>query len=397
MTILSPVIGTIFTIFYLALWYHHRARTYILYLVSAFGFYTLATGLQIFFIPDGAGRSMMMSAILYLLCIVLLLEGCLKRKNASSNYLQIAPLLTTILVGYFYYYYIEKSLSTRIYILSFGCGLLFAAAAFRIRPSREDHLVDRAIFGIFLFLSVQLVLRPLLTISPGMSDANLGTFHESPFWLAFQFTLIVSAVLMGLALLFAIVVDITSDLKRQSATDVLTGVYNRRGFDERASDMIASGKFQPIRLVICDIDHFKNINDHHGHAAGDHVLRKFAALLTAHIRKNDIVGRIGGEEFAVLLTECASRDATMFSERVRVLFEVSGTEGLRGNSTTTASIGIADHRPGETLQQLVSRADRLLYAAKNSGRNRVCSDEAIPIAPPWRGKLYALNNRLPSP
>ncbi|MGO4571135.1 GGDEF domain-containing protein [Microvirga sp. 2TAF3] len=223
-------------------------------------------------------------------------------------------------------------------------------------------------------MSIQLFLRPLLTVRLGEVDASLKVFGDSPFWLAFRFSLIVSAVLMGLALLSAIVVDITADLKRQSTTDALTGVYNRRGFDETASAWIESGKFDPICLVVCDIDHFKSINDDHGHPAGDRVIEKLSEFLTAHVRQNDIVGRIGGEEFAVLLTECAPSGATRFAERVRALFEASGAEALRGFSTTTASFGIVDHRPGETLQQLMSRADRQLYAAKKSGRNRVCSD-----------------------
>ncbi|WP_157961450.1 GGDEF domain-containing protein [Microvirga flavescens] len=288
-------------------------------------------------------------------------------------------------------------MSARIYISSLGCSFLFAMTAFRLRPSPEDRLVEKVIFGLFLLLSLQIALRPVLTFNPGALNASQRAFGDSPFWLAFNFSLIVSAVLMGLSLLFAIVTDITSDLKAQGATDALTGTNNRRGFEEKALSAIANGKLHPISLVVCDIDYFKAINDDNGHLAGDRVLRQFAALLNAHVRKNDIVGRMGGEEFTVLLTECTLNDAAKFSERIRALFETSGTEGLRGNSRTTASFGIAEYHPGETLQQLVNRADRLLYAAKNSGRNRVCSEEAEPIVLPLPERHHALNNKLPSP
>lgn len=371
LTILSPLIGSIFTICVLSLWWRHRPRAYILQLATGFVLYTLATGSQIFLIPGFSGHNTIISAVFYLACITFLIEGCLTRKNRKLNYSPIVIILAITLIGLLYYHYIEPRLSARIYIMSFGCALLFATAACSLRPTREDRIVDRIIFGVFVLLSLLLVLRPLLIVRPGDLDANV---KESPFWLVFHFSLVVSTVLMGLTLLSAIVIDITSDLQRQSATDILTGVYNRRGFDERASAMIASGKFNPISLVVCDLDHFKSINDDHGHAAGDHVLRKFAALLTANARESDLVGRIGGEEFAALLTDCNPNRATAFSERVRELFETSGTEGLRGGSVTTASFGIADHRPGETLQQLMNRADRQLYAAKNSGRNCVCAD-----------------------
>ncbi|WP_324617393.1 GGDEF domain-containing protein [Microvirga alba] len=374
MQIVSPVIGTIFTIFLLALWSYHRNFTYVLHLAGGATFYTLATSSPIFIAPEGIGRNTFLSTALYLCCVTLLTEGCLKRKNNNLNYLQTAIILTATLIAAFYYRYFDNSLITRIYIVSFGCGSLFAVAAHRIRPSRYDHPVDKVIFWLFLVLSIQLILRPLLTIKPGEVDSNLMAFSDAPFWLALRFSLIVSAVLIGLALLSAVAVDITNDLKKQSTTDALTGAYNRRGFDETASAVISSGRFHPICLIVCDIDHFKRINDDYGHPAGDRVIKMLSELLTAHVRRNDIVGRIGGEEFAVLLAECAPSGATGFSEHVRALFEASGTEGIHGMSATTASFGVADHRPGETLQQLMSRADRQLYAAKNSGRNRVCSD-----------------------
>ncbi|NIX77759.1 GGDEF domain-containing protein [Microvirga terricola] len=381
MTIASPVIGTIFTILLLALWRYQRTYTYILYLAGGLTLNTLATGLQLFFIPGEPGSNTTTTAVFYLFGIALLIEGCLKRQNRSLNFSQTAIILTATLVAFCYYFYVDRSLSARIYILSFGCGALLAIGAYRLRPSRDSRLIDKIIFWIFLLLSIQLILRPPLTIRLGEVDANLKAFGDSLFWLAFRFSLIVGAVLIGLALLSAVVVDITSDLKRQTTTDALTGVYNRRGFDEKASAIIASGRFDPICLVICDIDHFKRINDDHGHPAGDLVIGKLSALLTAHVRQNDIVGRIGGEEFAVLLTERGPSDAMQFSERVRALFEASNADSLRGISRTTASFGIADHRPGETLQQLLSRADRQLYAAKKSGRNRVCfEDDKIDLA-----------------
>ncbi|MCC2653298.1 MAG: hypothetical protein K0Q60_3464 [Microvirga sp.] len=371
---LSPTIGLIFTAFLLPLWLNNRSRSYIPYFVVAFVLYTLATSSQLFLVPGDTGRTAPITSIFYLSCIVLLTEGCLKRRNRDTSYRLTAAICGVSLIGVCYYYFADRNLITRIYILSVGCGLLFAIAAYRLRPSRDSCLVDKAIFWIFLLMSAQIFLRPLLIGRPGDANIDPDAFRTSPFWLALQFSLVVSAVVMGLTLLGAIFTEITADLKQQSTIDALTCVYNRRGFDEEASRAIKTGGSNPISLVVCDIDHFKAINDTQGHPRGDRVLKELALLLSAQTRESDLVGRIGGEEFAVLLRGCTPQEAVSYSERVRGLFEETGSSALRGSSTITASFGIADHISGETLRELMSRADQQLYAAKRSGRNRVCAE-----------------------
>lgn len=376
LTLLSPVVGAIFTVFLISLWVHNSKKTYILILASAFACYTIATGSRLFFIPSNASSLTLISSVFFIACIGLGIEGCLRRKSKTLNYGLIALIVTaTLIINIYCYYFVENNLATRVYVISFANGTMAAIASYQLRPSREDPFVDKVIFLLFLLLSIQLFVRPLLLVDPADLYIGRKSFADSPFWLAMHFSLIVSAVLIGLTILFAIMTDITADLKKESATDVLTGVYNRRGFDERAAAVIESGKHHPVSLVVCDIDQFKSINDRHGHPAGDRVIEKLSSLLTAHVRNNDVVARIGGEEFAILLTECTPAGARSFAERVRILFEVPGIDALPGLSKTTASFGIASHRQGESLQQLMNRADRLLYEAKKTGRNRVCSDE----------------------
>lgn len=374
-TILSPTIGVIFTLFLLPLWANNRSRSYILYFIGAFVLYTLATSAQLLLVPGDTGRSAPITSILYLTCLTLLAEGCLRRHDRTLNHPLVAAIWAATLIGTCYYYYIDKNLIARIYILSAGSGLLLATAAYRLHPSRKTRFIDKVVFSIFVLISAQVFIRPLLTGSPGDVSIDPEAFRTSPFWQALHFSLVVSGIVMGLTLLSAIVIEMIDDLKQQSVMDVLTSVYNRRGFDENASRIIASGSTSPICLAICDIDHFKSINDTYGHPRGDRVLRDLANLLRAHVGKDDLVGRIGGEEFAVLLTGSTLRDAYHFSERVRTLFEASGIASFRGIQTTTASFGIAEHIPGETLQQLMSRADSRLYTAKKAGRNRICSED----------------------
>ena len=157
--------------------------------------------------------------------------------------------------------------------------------------------------------------------------------------------------------------------------DALTELYNRRHFIEMADKEIARAMRhqRPLSLCIVDVDLFKPVNDHYGHISGDEVLRRIAGLLRGHARSDDLAARIGGEEFALLLSECDATAATAFAERLReaVAAEtfVLGGEPQR----ITISIGIAELAPERAERTaLMAAADAALYRAKDEGRNRVC-------------------------
>ncbi len=155
----------------------------------------------------------------------------------------------------------------------------------------------------------------------------------------------------------------------QASTDSLTGLANRRNFENRARDVLAAGGTAAV--AIADLDWFKNLNDTHGHAAGDRALSHFAAVLRDGLRSDDVIGRIGGEEFGVLLPGLGAAEAAAAFGRVRAALDAS----LAGGSTPafTVSIGIADTADGERLEDLLSVADDRLYAAKAAGRDTVVS------------------------
>ena len=147
----------------------------------------------------------------------------------------------------------------------------------------------------------------------------------------------------------------------------LAEVQNRFGLSVRYN--------RPLSVVICDLDFFKNVNDTHGHGAGDLVLRVFGERLIHCLREADLAGRIGGEEFLVLLPETDLSGARPFAERLRKAIAAQPIPLPSGPLEVTCSLGIAermitDLEPG----QLLARADAALYRAKNSGRNRICED-----------------------
>ncbi len=156
-------------------------------------------------------------------------------------------------------------------------------------------------------------------------------------------------------------------------TDTLTGLPNRRCFFERSeAELLRSRRFEhPLSLFILDIDHFKSINDRYGHAFGDQALQAVASVIRDCLRDTDILGRIGGEEFAAVLPQSDTDSALQIAERLRLCIEELEFLTNGDRLTLSASIGLATLHDGESLDQLMARADELLYQAKNSGRNRV--------------------------
>ncbi|MCW5657299.1 MAG: GGDEF domain-containing protein [Burkholderiaceae bacterium] len=157
--------------------------------------------------------------------------------------------------------------------------------------------------------------------------------------------------------------------------DELTGLLNRRALLQRLDAELqrARRNRHPVSVLMVDADHFKSINDTHGHAAGDQVLRHLAALLTKALRAGDWVGRLGGEEFLAVLPDASLDHTRSIAERMREAVAASPCPTPRGALALTVSIGAASHRgDGESSEALLQRADGALYAAKSQGRNRVC-------------------------
>ncbi len=163
------------------------------------------------------------------------------------------------------------------------------------------------------------------------------------------------------------------ELRRQAHTDPLTGVANRRQFlDQAAKELTRQNRYgRPVSLLMLDVDRFKAVNDTYGHAAGDTVLARLAAVCREELRESDLVGRLGGEEFAVLLPETDAPGARDVAERLRLSIAACETPTAEGVIRFTVSIGVAAHRAEETLQNTMARADAALYDAKRAGRDRV--------------------------
>ena len=172
--------------------------------------------------------------------------------------------------------------------------------------------------------------------------------------------------------------SLTQSLHRaqsEALRDPLTDLRNRRGFDQSAADLrLQRGNLNNLALLMIDIDHFKAVNDTHGHVLGDKVLRAVAHVLKSNIKGRDVAARVGGEEFAVLLPDTSVGGAVTLGKQFCALVSHGRIKRAAGDGTigqVTLSIGVAVARSGESLESLMERADAALYSAKRAGRARV--------------------------
>jgi diguanylate cyclase len=186
--------------------------------------------------------------------------------------------------------------------------------------------------------------------------------------------------------IFIVVHDVTElanyeqKLMELNIRDGLTGIYNRRYFDSQLSAECERHRRygRELSLIIMDIDFFKSINDTHGHQCGDQVLKTVAGGIASSIRKSDCMARYGGEEFACLLPETGLKNALLVAENFRKHVEETAIIHQGADIRVTVSLGVSGYAPGDSSETLLERADRALYQAKRTGRNKVVGQEELP-------------------
>jgi diguanylate cyclase (GGDEF)-like protein len=251
--------------------------------------------------------------------------------------------------------------------------LMQAVGAWIVLSSGSRRFMDLALAMFLGLTSLHYLSKPFAAVLLGGPGETPQDYLATTYAMFSQSTGTVFVLATALILMALLVGDLLREADKRSNTDPLSGLLNRRGFEERLAELVAAHEFggSPLSLVYCDLDRFKEINDTFGHAAGDKVIEGYAALLRDASSGVHTIGRIGGEEYAVALAHCNAATAKLFAESVRAAFADAEIEGLPPERRFTASFGVAGLERGETPAQLMERADAALYEAKRAGRNCV--------------------------
>jgi diguanylate cyclase (GGDEF)-like protein len=375
--LVSTCITALLGLFLLLLWLQDRSIRALGYWAAAYLIGGFAVALWIFG-PDAlpAGGADIASAMLFT-CCGLIWSGA--RKFHGRAALPGAAIAGAVawLIATRMPQFIEWG-SMRVVLSSLIITAYAVLTAMELRRERRKSRIARARALLIPVLHGAIFLSPILTTTM-FNSAQMTSASWFPL-----FALLTLLYVVGTAFIVVVMAKEYSALVHKTAamTDHLTGLFNRRGFFEAAEKLIESRKQlgEPVTVMMFDLDHFKSVNDRFGHDTGDEALRAFAQTASTNMRQHDIIGRLGGEEFAAILP-ASVETALMVGERVRAAFANKGVEIAGHAMNATVSIGIAGAMAERAqVAGLLARADRALYAAKAAGRNRLCTDRDVAVA-----------------
>lgn len=371
LTLGSPGIAFIFSACFLLLAWLSPHAVYLRILAAAFCLFGLGMTSQILHVPAGLKANAVVTGALYVASAILLSAGYVRRGGMRFNGLLSFVAFAVIVGSLWYYSYVQADLIVRIWILNGGVGLILLWAAWRSRRFEQRDLVDRLLYGSFWLFAASFFMRTGLTVTSIEPGVGVSGFAQSSFWVALQLSLVLFGVLLTTLLIIAGLMDKIEVLDEERMRDPLTSLFNRRGLMAAFREEANRGDGAQIGLIALDVDHFKRINDQFGHAAGDATLQAIGTLTRQVIRKSDVVARIGGEEFAVLLRDANAAEARRVAEEIRTKISSLQIPHLPPGYQVSCSFGATASSPNQTFERLLARADALLYRAKRAGRNRV--------------------------
>ncbi|TVO77771.1 GGDEF domain-containing protein [Sedimenticola selenatireducens] len=303
----------------------------------------------------------------------LLLVGVWEFLGQSKRWWIVVSATAFVFFSFLYFTYLSPDIPSRIVIVSLVIAALSGVSAQCLLKDRTPRMrkiqaLTAAVFGLHaLYLS----LRSILTLAGvHIQDLFASNWVQG---LAFL-DVIVSAICLTFAFTSMINRRLQFHLNHLASYDLLTEVFNRRAFEQAAvREMSRCARHKTmLSVLLLDIDHFKRINDRYGHSVGDQVLKSTATAIVGALRKEDVLGRIGGEEFCMLLPESDQESAIDISERVRMAVCTNTITHEGQTISITVSIGVATIQPDDTSWiSLFQIADQALYRAKAGGRNLI--------------------------
>lgn len=368
---INPVVGLLFALTFFLIWRQEPDRLHILHWASAFVLGSLGFSFEFLHYFDPMFRLSDGVNIFVPICVLLIARGvCLRYTGNAPTRLLLLILGVTYLTAS-WINFVHQNAFGRGLTISIGIVALLSVATRAILNYRARDRIDLGILLTLLAASILLLGRPVLSLFIEGAPQK-GVIEDTSFWavsmkVAGLYSLLVFAILFMLR----IAADLFAELNQQSVTDLLSGLLNRRGFFAAAETLaLEANPSLPISVLLLDIDHFKHVNDNYGHQTGDKVIRTLADLMLSSAPQTAVVGRLGGEEFAIFLPNTGSTAALAFAEALRTSIRLQDHAGIPATHLVTVSIGVAEGT-GEDLEVLLHLADIGLYKAKNSGRDQV--------------------------
>jgi len=363
---LNPAMSAIFGACLFSLWYYHRHLTYIAIFVLSYVVRLLCFGiLYIAFALEDPVLRLLANAFI-LLATALLSVALSMRLGRRPHYGTLAAIGLIVLATLYVHQFVDPNLLVRAVVLNLGLAAVCLLMLVDIARLPERTPIEKLLFSLIAVACVGFPLRPLAFWIPGIPSDQF----EGVYWIVVSISDALICSVLAVAIFAVIAVDVMDRIRLEAQIDVLSGLFNRRGFESRATDALARQDADaPIAMIVSDLDHFKEINDRFGHMKGDRVIQAFSGILKDKAPPDAIVARLGGEEFAVVLPQGQVAAAHLLAESVRSAFkELAPNIGL-DEVRLTASFGIVVARNAEDLPSLMDRADHALYQAKRDGRD----------------------------
>ena len=370
MKFVPPLLIMLFATTMSGVWMLDTKRRHIL--LFGLGFATFAAGLllQVLHLLPSLDEAVFAATALYLLAGLFFCEAVMVRlgkqfspfAGGAISVLTLAVIAYLAQAGIAYKYMAIVS--------NFGLGAMVSILCIKSRNLAAGNWIERTLHGVLVVFAAHFFLRSVLTFNMVEGIQSTEQLINSEYWAVVTISVSFIGVLLGLVILVVATADVINELQGERDSDPLTGVLNRRGLERSVARKYTASVGCRRAVIMADIDHFKAINDEFGHSIGDQVLVEFSSLLQSMAQEGAIVGRVGGEEFIVIV-EGSAQQCEIFANRLCNHVARYSFSMLPNGRRLTSSFGVALMREHETIWDTAERADTALLEVKRRGRNRV--------------------------
>lgn len=367
--VVNFIVALSFSSMFIVVAYRSQSRDAALWLGTGFAIASLSALCELLVAYAGPTRLWALGAFATVLCGMVMLTigvGHMYRRRIDLRLAMVFVFASLGLAHLIYDLPRGTPLQAFLYQSPFAAVVLVAALLVFVAHRRTG--LDLFLGFLLLVTGIHFLGKAGLAVLVG-SGATPKDYVHTNYALISQSLTAILMVAVGLSLLAKLVLEIVAIHRTESEIDILSSLANRRGFDRQVQAILTRNRQASQAIVMCDLDHFKRINDTYGHHVGDAVIRAFGDCLRQHAPMGSVTGRLGGEEFAIFLSDASMEDARELALKLRhsTMFLSNLPRGLR----VTASFGVAPVSAETELAEAYRQADLALYHAKNAGRNRV--------------------------